>query len=112
MADLTIGSAASLQFAIDASQTLTTIGPSRDSGALEREIPSALSLERSGGGVRLNINDARTAVDVALVSGFGILGALKTLAAAFRLAADAGLSGSLTNLTLSGTRVSGVNITA
>lgn len=112
MADLTIGSAASLQFAIDARQTLTSIGPSRGLGAPEGEIPSALSLERSGGGVRLNINDARVAVDVALVAGFGILAALKTLAAAFQLAADTGLSGSLTGLTESETRVSGINITA
>ncbi|MCH7832081.1 MAG: hypothetical protein IIC55_04335, partial [Proteobacteria bacterium] len=58
MTDLTIGSASSLQFAIDARPTLTSIGPSGGSGAPEGKIPSALSLVRNGGGVRLNINDA------------------------------------------------------
>lgn len=112
MADLTIGSAASLQFAIDARPTLSSIGPSRGVGAPEGETPSALNLDRSGSGVRLNINDARVAVDIALVAGFGILSALEALADAFRLAADSGLSGSLTGLNQAGTRVSGINITA
>ncbi|MGH6660539.1 MAG: hypothetical protein ACREB6_03300, partial [Rhodospirillales bacterium] len=60
----------------------------------------------------LDVVDARTAVTVALVAGAGIVGALRTLRDAFRLATDRGLVGSETNLTLGGTRISGVVITS
>lgn len=76
------------------------------------DIPKALEALRNGGGLRVNANDARIAVEVALVSGYGIVSALETLAGAFQLAADQGVTGELTGLTLGGTRISGVTITS
>lgn len=112
MADVLVGSAASLQFAIDGNQALTSIGRAVGANAPGGEVPTALEAARTGGGVPLTVGDASRAVDIALIAGFGIVAALESLAGAFRLAADSGLVSSLANITLDGTRISGVNITA
>lgn len=112
MADFTILSATALSFAINANQTLTTLGRAASANAPGTEVPSDFALERAGGGVPLDVVDARTAVAVALVAGAGIVGALRVLRDAFRLATDSGLVSASTNLTLGGTRISGVIITS
>lgn len=112
LADFAIGSTASLQFALDSRRALSSLALTTGSKSPTQDIPKALEAARSGGDRRLNVNDARIAVEVALVSGYGIISALETLADAFRLAADQGLTGELTGLTLGGTRISGVNITS
>ena len=112
MADFTILSATALPFAINANQALTTLGRAAGASSPGTEVPLGLAASRAGGGVPLDVVDARTAVTVALVAGAGIVGALRTLRDAFRLATDRGLVGSKTNLTLDGTRISGVTITS
>ncbi|MFQ5764690.1 MAG: hypothetical protein ACE5GT_07170 [Rhodospirillales bacterium] len=112
MADFTVGSAASLQFAIDGNRVLTTVGRAVGADAPGTKVPTALEAARTGDGVPLTVRDASTAVDIALIAGFGIVAALETLAGAFRLAADSGLVSPLVGLSLDGTRISGVNITA
>lgn len=112
MADFTILSATALPFAINANEALTTLGRAAGASAPGTEVPSDLAAARAGGGVPLDVVDARTAVTVALVAGAGIVGALRTLRDAFRLATDRGLVGPETNLTLGGTRISGVTITS
>lgn len=112
MADFTIGPAASLQFAIDAQQTLTALGRISGSQVPEPEFPEALDLQRNRTGTPLNIRDALAAIDIALIAGTKILAALEALSDAFQLATKKGLTGPLAGLTLRGTRISGVNITS
>jgi len=108
VADFTILSAASSTFAVNASQALAA----RGRAASATEVPSDLAAARSDGGVPLDVVDARAAVSVALVAGAGVVGALRALRDAYRLATDRGLVGPETSLTLGGTRISGVVITA
>ncbi len=108
MADFTILSAAASSFGVNAGQALAA----RGRAASATEVPSDLAAARAGGGVPLDVNDARTAVSVALVAGAGVVGALRTLRDAYRLATADGLVSANTNLTLDGTRISGVTITA
>ncbi len=108
MADFNVLAATVQPFAVNAGQALTARG--RSSGAAE--IPADFAAERTSGGVPLSVNQARAAVDRALIAGAGVLDALRTLAGAFRLATASGLVDANTNLTDGGTRVSGVTITA
>lgn len=112
MADFTLGSATSLSFAASANRALSTLGRAAGAHAPATEVPGDLAAERTGGGVTLNTADARTAVTASLVAGFGVLGALKALRDAFRVATASGLVNPSANLTLGGTRVSGVVLTA
>jgi len=112
VADFTILSATALPFAVNANQALTTLGRAASARAPAAEVPADFAAERAGGGVPLNVVDARAAVSVALVAGAGIVDALRTLAGAFRLATAGGLVSAETNLTLGGTRISGVTITS
>lgn len=112
MADFTILSATAQSFATNASQALTTRVRASAAGLPATEVPQPLDAARAGGGVPLNVADARAAVAAALTAGNAIVGALKVLADAFRLATDAGLTGSSTNLSLDGTRISGVTVTS
>jgi len=112
VADFTVLSATALPFAVNARQALTTLGRGAPASASAAEVPADLEAERAGGGVPLDVVDARAAVSLALTAGAGVLGALRTLRNAFRLAAVEGLVGSETNLTIDGNRISGVNITA
>jgi hypothetical protein len=112
VADFVLGATTSLSFAANATRALAAFGRVSAASAQTRDVPADFALERTGGGIGLNTADARTAVETSLLAGSSILDALRTLADAFRLATSAGLVGPSTSLTLDGTRISGVVITA
>ena len=112
MADFVLGSATSLSFAVNARQALAAFGRAPATARPAGEVPAAFALERTGGGITLDTADARSAIETSLLAGSSILNALRTLADAFLLATSSGLVGPSTNLTLDGTRISGVVITA
>ena len=58
----------------------------------------------------LSSNDAKTALSIAILSGNGIIGALKAIKSSAELAGRGSLVSNLTNLTIGGTRVSRLNL--
>jgi hypothetical protein len=108
VADFTVLAAAASSFAVNANRALAVPGRA----AQATEVPADLAATRGGGGVPLDVAEARAAVAKALVAAGGVVGALRILRDAFRLATDTGLVGPETNLTQDGTRISGVTITA
>lgn len=56
--------------------------------------------------------DAKTALSIAIFAGNGIVGSLKALKSSARLAGHEGLVSPTTNLTISGTRISRLNLNA
>ncbi len=111
-----IGSSASLQFALDARQTLGSVAASAGTGPLraaDEDLPGNLRASRSRGPVVLDINKGTTAVATALVASAGVLSALRALESGLRTALNDGLTSPITNhLSADGSRVSRVNITS
>jgi len=109
LADSAISGANALSFAIQGRQFV--------GGSNRARVPSAsiaddfAAQRKTATGRRLDVGAARTAVETAVVAGYGVISALRALSGAFRIAADEGLSSNLTGLTLASTRISGVNIT-
>lgn len=113
MADFAVTSATALPFAANGQQALSRLRATARANLPASSVPDAFADQRrTRTGRTLNVAQARIAVETALIAGLGVISALKSLAGAFRLAADEGLSSNLTNLNLDGTRLSGVNITA
>ncbi len=109
MADSAISGANALSFAIQGRQF---VGSSNRARAPSASIADDFAAQRkTATGRRLDVGAARTAVETAVVAGYGVISALRALSGAFQIAADEGVSGNLTGLTLAGTRISGVNIT-